>query len=267
MCSSLENLKATLIHLGDQTSRNLEFSYQHDVPISYGEETITESNLLNLVLNHADIVRLSTFTKQQEATTGADWEWHIVGRINTLKMRVQAKRVTSDNFLRIRYSKKGSGKQQRDVLIDSAIANCLRPIYCIYSTENQRPYWSQRTSPYYQAGCLLADARNIHITTRRLNSIETDCWPWHFLFGSPDLFRGHPLFGEIPTIVDLNEDTGRLQNTTGIKETTAEDIAMVSDEFHDYFPRIDKIERDKHIVAFDARELEISQINPSESTK
>ena len=267
MCSSQEKLKATLIHLGDQTSKKLEFSYQLDVPISYGEETITETNLLDLALHHPDIVHLRTFTKRKEATTGADWEWHVVGRINTLKMRVQAKRVTSDNFLKIRYSKKGSGKQQRDVLIDSAIDNCMRPMYCIYSTEFQRKYWNQGTTRYYQAGCLLADARSIPVATRGLDSIETECWPWHFLFGHPDSFLNHPLFRKIPTIVDLNEDTGRLQESTGIKETTPEDIAMVADEFHDYLPRFENIERDKHIVAFDVRELELPHINPSEATK
>ncbi len=33
-----------------------------------------------------------------------------------------------------------------------------------------------------QAGCLLADARDVPLTTKRLHEIEEQCFPWHFLF-------------------------------------------------------------------------------------
>ena len=39
------DLTLTFLELGDATSRNLEFSHCDDVWMSYGEETITESNL------------------------------------------------------------------------------------------------------------------------------------------------------------------------------------------------------------------------------
>lgn len=42
--------------------------------VSYGEETITETNLLEIVRRHPMQVRLRTFTKHQEALNGADWE-------------------------------------------------------------------------------------------------------------------------------------------------------------------------------------------------
>ena len=79
----------------------LEFSYRPDVPVSYGEETITESNLLELRRRHSDVVHLRTLTRHQESKLGGDWEWYIVGRKRTLKMRVQAKRVTCNDMLRI----------------------------------------------------------------------------------------------------------------------------------------------------------------------
>ena len=47
------DLTLTFLELGDATSRNLEFSHCDDVWMSYGEETITESNLAwNKTLTH-----------------------------------------------------------------------------------------------------------------------------------------------------------------------------------------------------------------------
>ena len=62
-------------HLGDTTSRNLEFSYRRNVPVSSGEETITESNLLELRRHHSDVIHLRTFSKFPELKNGADREW------------------------------------------------------------------------------------------------------------------------------------------------------------------------------------------------
>ena len=169
-------------YLGDATSRNLEFSYRPDVPISYGEETITESNLLELRRRHSDVIYLRTFSKHRESKIGSDWEWYIVGHKCTLKIRVQAKRVQSNNVLKIPYTVAGSGSQQRKLLIESAQAARMRPMYCIYSTESQRRLWSQRGN--LQTGCLLADAGKLPLYTGRLSYIEWACWPWHYLFGA-----------------------------------------------------------------------------------
>ena len=110
-------LTATLLDLGDATSRNLEFSHRANVSISYGEETITESNLLEIRRRHPKLVRLRTFTKREEGKIGADWEWHIVGRRRTFKMRVQAKRLQCNGVLRVKHKVKSSGRQQRCLLI------------------------------------------------------------------------------------------------------------------------------------------------------
>lgn len=70
--------------------------------VSYGEETITESNLLELRRRHPGIITLDTFGKKNEAKKGADWEWHIIGRARSFGMRVQAKRLQQDDVLKIR---------------------------------------------------------------------------------------------------------------------------------------------------------------------
>ena len=72
MSTSQVKLVCTMEHLGDATSRNLEFSYRPDVPISYGEETITEGNLLELRRRHSDVIYIRTFSKRGESKIGSD---------------------------------------------------------------------------------------------------------------------------------------------------------------------------------------------------
>ena len=262
-------MTATLLHLGDSTSRNLEFSHRKDVGVSYGEETITESNLLEIRRRHPELVRVRTFSKLKESKNGADWEWHIVGRRRTVKMRVQAKRLRRKGFLRVKHKVKSSGRQQRCLLIEGAHAARMKPIYCIYSTKQHRKVWTQPKGMLgyrtFQTGCLLADAADVPLCTRHLDEVEKKCIPWHFLcepivsmqlrweiakmdyenlvqfvpIGRHDL----PILvdGEVtvppeslgwnaPTIDDLNENTGRDFDWTGVGKTTAEDRARLDPE-------------------------------------
>ena len=132
------DIALTFLELGDATSRNLGFAHRDDVYVSYGEETITETNLLEIRRRHSELVRIRTFPKQREAKNGADWEWHVVGRRRTLKMRVQAKRLQCDDKLKVRHKVKSSGREQRDLLIAGARAARMKAVYCIYCSELQR---------------------------------------------------------------------------------------------------------------------------------
>ena len=248
MSTSLSELLDTLKHLGAVTSRNLEFSYRADVPISYGEETITESNLLELQRRHSDVVHLHTFSKHQESRIGADWAWYIVGRKRTLKMRVQAKRIQRNGVLRIRHAVASSGRQQRELLIRAAHAARMRPMYCIYCTESQRSLWRQRAGRP-ASGCLLANASDLPLHARNLDSVEWACWPWHFLFErfpsfitrdyflppaevtenmEPVFVPPQPLIWDAPRILDLNEDTDWTYNQTGVEPTPPSDLARLN---------------------------------------
>ena len=60
-------ITTTFLELGDATSRNLAFSHRGNVLVSYGEETITESNLLEIRRRHPEHVYIRTFTKAEEA--------------------------------------------------------------------------------------------------------------------------------------------------------------------------------------------------------
>ena len=60
----------TLLELADATSHNLDFAHRPGLRISYGEETITETNLLEITRRHPQRTRLQMFSKHQEALNG-----------------------------------------------------------------------------------------------------------------------------------------------------------------------------------------------------
>ena len=63
-------ITTTFLELGDATSRNLEFSHRDDVSVSYGEETITESNLLG---NQAAPSGTCPYLHLCKSSGGANW--------------------------------------------------------------------------------------------------------------------------------------------------------------------------------------------------
>ncbi len=251
------SLLHTLLELGHSTSKNLEFAHSPDVNVSYGEETITETNLLEIRRRHPHKVTLLTFSKSQESkNTGADWEWHIIGRVYTLKMRVQAKRIHKAGGIgNLKQIGKGAAKPQIDLLIEDAKANSLFPAYCFYSAEPQRSYWVKgpvdETAEAFEAGCLIADAETVKSTSpKKLKDIENDTVPWHFLCArhkfsarrSPYLQRFRedrpiqryieqfveeviPAYEDrttasgLPTIFQLNDARSRLDEGKGISRT------------------------------------------------
>ena len=180
------SLLHSLLELAHATSQNLGFAHRDDVHVSYGEETITETNLLELRRRHPAIITLNTFGKAKEAKNGADWEWHIIGRRRKFRMRVQAKRLQKDDKLKIPHEVKSSGDQQIDLLIKDAKANRLKPVYCLYSAERQRKHWKKEKVgggyDVFEAGCLLAHAQTVKAKMpKTLADIEKDCVPWHYL--------------------------------------------------------------------------------------
>jgi len=236
------SLLHTLLELGHSTSENLEFAHSPDVKVSYGEETITETNLLEIRRRHAREVTLLTFSKSQESkNTGADWEWHIIGRVYTLKMRVQAKRIHKAGGVgNLKQMGKGASQPQIDLLIEDAKANNLFPAYCFYCAEPQRSYWVKRTSKENFAETVKSKA------PKKLNEIENDTVPWHFLCArynfstkqNPYLHRfkedlpierymeeiipsyeDHATDIGLPTIFQLNDGRSRLDERKGISRT------------------------------------------------
>ena len=176
----------SLLELGHATSQNLGFAHRDDVYVSYGEETITETNLLDLRRRHPKAIRLWTFGKKKEALNGADWEWHIIGRHRKFRMRVQAKRLQKNDKLKIPHKVASSGSQQIELLLNDAKAHGLKPVYCLYTSERQRNIWRKGSAPAgteeFEYGCLLACAHKVKAKMpKTLPDIEAHCVPWHFL--------------------------------------------------------------------------------------
>lgn len=176
----------SLLELAHATSQNLGFAHGNDSRVSYGEETITETNLLELHRRHPKMVHLWTFGKREEALNGADWEWHIIGRSRKFRMRVQAKRLQKDNKLKIPHKVASSSKQQIDLLIADARKHGLKPVYCLYASEIQRAIWQKGAAlagaEEFEYGCLISSAHKVKAKMpKKLSEIEADCVPWHYL--------------------------------------------------------------------------------------
>lgn len=104
-----------------------------------GEETITETLLLDLVLELGPHLAVEPFTKYVEShETGADWEWWFCDRPGepVFGMRVQAKRLKSTKagvlYYDLAYTPT-NGKRQVDRLCDAAKLKKLPAIYALYN--------------------------------------------------------------------------------------------------------------------------------------
>lgn len=245
------NLLRTLLELGDATSRNLEFVHRPDVSISYGEESITEQNLLELRRRHWPFTHVRTFNKREESKNGADWEWHVIGRVRTLKMRVQAKRNRQDNRLMIKYRVRSTGIQQHELLVEKSLDTGMKPVYCIYCSQTQRKVWKSvvgiKGVGQFHTGCLLVDARCVPCTTTHLRDIESRCVPWHYLCmpkvdsGSRRQARrgfesrhGIPSFEidktehwSLPSVDQLNGRGREDFDSTGVHETNSSELQPI----------------------------------------
>ena len=191
-----KSLIYSLLELAHSTSQNLGFAHRKDVHLSYGEETITETNLLELRRRHPSIISLRTFTKKKESLNGSDWEWHVIGRGRTLRMRVQAKRLQKNDKLKISHTVASTGKQQIDLLITDAKTYGLKPVYCFFTSEEQRSAWKKQsnlisgTFEEFEYGCLLACAHDVkHTMPTTLAAIEPHTVPWHFLVAKHRFFQ------------------------------------------------------------------------------
>jgi hypothetical protein len=152
----------------------------------WGEESNTEFLLLNLRLHHPRQVSIKAFTKREEVSNGADWEWWFISAdASSYGMRVQAKRLHESNgtFGYLRYKAKSSPKNQMNNLIDEARSANLTPAYCFYAASDQplwNPAWPSSEQP--QTGCFVGHAEQVKgARSNRLSDLNHLLMPWHFL--------------------------------------------------------------------------------------
>lgn len=104
---------------------------------SVGEESITDWLLYDLSAKVSGLKYLK-FTKPQEArVTGADWEWWFIGNQQSLRLRIQAKRLRlgMDAYPSLTYTNRHG--LQIDKLLNDARANNALAFYAIYVEPGQ----------------------------------------------------------------------------------------------------------------------------------
>lgn len=184
----MSRLCFTFQNLADRTWRAIADA--HQAGLSYGEETITETNLLHLRRYHPHQVRIRAFSKQkEEPATGADWEWWIGGHGRWFGMRVQAKRIKypADNFGTLQTYRTATMKRlQIEVLTEQARIEKLNPAYCLYvsnpASASTHSRCCSRTTRRFLHGCLIGDAVAVRATASNLlNDLAKVCHPWHCL--------------------------------------------------------------------------------------
>lgn len=159
-----------------------------------GEESITDWLLYELSRNIPPL-KYKKFTKHQEAqVTGADWEWWFVGAKQSLRLRIQAKKLKSgvDNYPSLAYSN-AHGLQIEKLLTDASKANALA-FYAFYSAPLSSNFLCRSNRSIHAAApaVLLASAKTLEANfvnpARRFVS-ETDianqCNPYECLVCCP----------------------------------------------------------------------------------
>lgn len=106
---------------------------------SVGEESLTDWLLFQLRKRSSRRVLYHKCTRYEESrVTGADWEWWFVGNSKNFAIRVQAKKLSHDDFYpQLAYSNRRG--LQIEMLLDSARHQKMLPFYVLYYAPQSVP--------------------------------------------------------------------------------------------------------------------------------
>lgn len=127
--------------------------------IRYGEETITDYILLEILRSENKDISVIQTPKITEKEKGTDWEWWIgTEKLGWLRYAIQAKKLDSKslNYKSLNYKtgKRPFQKRQIDVLKRYAEKNNAIPLYCFYNyvsvdnNDDLMSYWHQDIREY-----------------------------------------------------------------------------------------------------------------------
>ncbi len=161
--------------------------------IILSEETITDFILLELQSRHPYEIITQKYTKRQESRTGSDWEWWLNSGSNWLGLRIQAKKLDSNNLEYPGLDKVNLYGRQVDLLITNSLQSQPKriPLYVFYNYWDNNKYtlrkWNCKTYPtdIKMLGCGLVYAqlvRNVLNTgSKLLKDIAPLMYPWSCL--------------------------------------------------------------------------------------
>ena len=176
---------------------------------SYGEETITDNIILDLLVAAPADVRVRPVPKPEEALHGADWEWWLGNDSDGWwPFAVQAKKLSKNRvYLGLRYTVKGV--LQADLLERYARRRNAIPLYCFYNYDDgltPGDCWNCPLPPdLSQLGCTVTalDVVKRVIPKRRpktMRALHADrrSIPWRCLLKCPFLAPGSAIVGSHP---------------------------------------------------------------------
>jgi hypothetical protein len=232
----------TFQDIGHRTSCDLRHAW--DANLSFGEETITETLLLDLKRRHPTSVMLKSFNKHDEAQNGADWEWWFIdSRVSQgFPMRVQAKRLAKNatTFRDLLTYQAGCAPQpQIDMLISEAALENMVPIHCFYLEQNvlTRPSWTsyhKYLTSGRERGCWVGLSALISQKgSANLRGLQTLLFPWHLLVCPGNAAKGANLPQRVrQTLIQISADS------TPQAEVGSFPIPAVQEGLPDYVTRL-----------------------------
>jgi len=208
ICNTFQRLASST---WDKIAQSRNFNFQ------LKEETFTDLNMLDIKASHPLRVRTKVFTKHEEGSNGADWEWWFRDAKNQwIGFRVQAKilNITSDEFEHLHYQSFKTKVFQCDKLIQKALIGPTPtiPLYCFYiQSDNQAllTKWHCQTFPdtRHLWGCSLTSAFNVRSlrvnATCHLSNLEPYLKPWHCLVCCKG-YGGDSAINDISNYADVN---------------------------------------------------------------
>lgn len=191
-----KSLCDTFINLAESTWHLLRNAHNNNYSVR--EETITEVNLLEIILNSPSHFHTEKLNTRDESNDGADWIWSIVGRNGkAITFYVQAKKYFSQKG---KYSNLWNGsKKDRLLQVSKLIKNYFPtqtgdPIYPMYVFYNYFPdhpphfkcdRCNYRILSQELLGCTYADGFNVLKQIRDEKKSYSDLiplqQPWHCL--------------------------------------------------------------------------------------
>lgn len=164
--------------------------------ISYGEESLTDANLLELQIKHPFEIKTKSFTRHQESINGADWEWWLGSGDQWLGIRIQAKKINPSllRYEHIEHSNKHG--RQVDLLIHHSYNSHPRriPLYVFYNfwnTDRYDPPWNCGTyaKNLELLGCGISHALAVRSVINQpsdnLHDISRIMYPWSCIIYCP----------------------------------------------------------------------------------
>jgi hypothetical protein len=213
-----------------------------DLSVQLSETTLTEQNLKGIKERHFGEVTTVHFNQVQEGYSGGDWEWWFHGITGLWAgFRIQAKIISpkTNRFEHLHY-RNSRNEYQSDILIRSARAHGIIPLYCLYTFWGSKPLVtpfrcvSFRNSVRHFGCSLLRMEGVLKLRTANhsngLNDVLPFLFPWHCLvccsgFDGADLAERTVNFWRFAMGRDVgseNMDYG----TVGVRQEAPRYVAM-----------------------------------------